>query len=198
MACHIMDLPFWALGLRYPNRVACEGPPVDPVGAPAWVKATYDFPESDAHPAVTLHWSDGGAHFELVEKTNDMYDRPLSKWGLGILFVGDKGMLAADYGRKLLLPQDKFADHEPPEPSIPDSIGHWKEWTEACKTGSPTTCNFEYAGALTETVLLGIVAYRSGETLQWDAASLKATNSDKADAFVRKTYREGWELAEIG
>jgi len=194
MACHIMDLPFWALGLGHPHYVSCEGPPVDPVGAPAWVKARYDFVLDDGSPLM-LHWSDGGAHFEPVEKAMDQYDRPLSRWGLGILFVGDKGQLAADYGRYLLFPKDKFADFQPPEKTIADSIGHWNEWVQACKTGSPTTCNFAYAGGLTETVLLGIVAYRAGQPIEWDATALKAKNAEGADQYVRKPYRKGWELA---
>jgi hypothetical protein len=144
---------------------------------------------------LNLHWSDGGAHYEPVEAAKDQYDRPLSRWGLGVLFVGDKGQLAADYGRYLLLPQEEFAGFRAPEKTIADSIGHWNEWVQACKSGSPTTCNFDYSGALTETVLLGIVAYRSGESLDWDADQLAATNSDQAEQFVRKSYRKGWELA---
>jgi len=195
MACHIMDLPFWALGLKYPTSVSCEGPPVDPDGAPAWVKAEYVFPADDGGAPLKFHWSDGRAHFDLVESTQDYYGQSLSRWGLGILFVGEKGMLAADYGKKLLLPKDKFEGFEAPPEAIPNSIGHWKEWIEGCKTGSPTTCNFQYAGQLTETVLLGIVAFRSGERLEWDAKNLRATNSTKADEYVRKQYRQGWELA---
>ena len=195
MACHIMDLPFWALGLRYPTSVSCEGPPLDPVGAPAWVKAHYQFPLQEGEEPLSFYWSDGGAHFDLVQSTKDHVDQPLNRWGLGILFVGEKGMLAADYGKYQLLPKDKFVDFEPPAKTIPDSIGHWKEWIEACKTGSPTTCNFAYAGRLTETVLLGIVAYRSGERLEWDAETLRATNCSAADQYVHKQYREGWELA---
>ncbi len=103
-------------------------------------------------------------------------------------------MLAADYGRRLLLPEEQFADMTPPEPSIPASVGHWKEWVQACKTGSPTTCNFDYSGALTETVLLGVVAYRSGERLVWDAEQLQATNAPGAAEFIHKRYRRGWEV----
>ena len=79
-------------------------------------------------------------------------------------------------------------------PTIPNSLGHHKEWTEACKTGGPTTCNFDYSGALSETVLLGTVAYRTGKKLQWDAENLKATNCPEADQFIRPKYREGWTL----
>jgi hypothetical protein len=106
-------------------------------------------------------------------------------------------MLAADYGRYLLLPTDKFADFAAPQQTIPKSIGHWLEWTTACKTGSPTLCNFDYAGALTETILLGIVAYRTGEKLEWDAVNLKAKNSTKADNFLTKEYRKGWEVVGL-
>ncbi len=80
--------------------------------------------------------------------------------------------------------------------TIPDSIGHWKEWIEACKTGSPTTCNFDYSGALTETVLLGIVAFRCGTRLEWDAANLKA-HLPQAEAYIKKAYRKGFEIAGI-
>lgn len=197
MAAHVMDLPFWALGLRHPTSVQCEGPEVHPDGAPAWVKAIYEFPARGDQPAVKFHWSDGGAHFDLVKNTQDPDGKSLGDWGLGILFVGDKGMLVADYGRYLLLPTNKFAGFQPPKQTIPNSIGHWKEWTTACKTGSPTLCNFDYAGALTETILLGIVAYRTGEKLDWDSVHLKAKNSTKADNFITKEYRKGWEVAGL-
>ncbi|HEX5104720.1 MAG TPA: Gfo/Idh/MocA family oxidoreductase, partial [Pirellulaceae bacterium] len=196
MACHVMDLPFWALNLRHPVSVACEGPEVHPDGAPAWAKATYEFPGKDGQP-LTMTWSDGGAHFDLVKETKDHDGKPLSSWGLGILFVGDKGMLAADYGRRQLLPQDKFTDFKAPEQTIPNSIGHWHEWVQACKTGSATTCNFDYSGALAETVLLGIVAFRSGEKLAWDAQNLRATNTPKAEEFLHKKYRKGFEVVGL-
>ncbi len=197
MACHVMDLPFWALNLRHPTSVACEGPELHPDGAPKWTKCDFDFPARGDQPALKFHWSDGGAHHDLVKNTKDHGGGSLSEWGLGVLFVGDKGMLVADYGRYQLLPQDKFTEFKAPPKTIADSIGHWREWTLACKTGSPTTCNFDYSGALTETVLLGIVAFRAGQKLDWDAAALKARNSTKADEFVTKTYRKGWEVVGL-
>lgn len=196
MACHIMDLPFWALELRHPRRVSCEGPPVHPDGAPAWTKATYEFPRAGGE-MLKLHWSDGGAQFDTVAQTRDRAGEPLSQWGLGVLFVGDRGMLAADYGRRELLPQEQFADFAAPEPTIPASVGHWNEWVEACKTGAPTTCNFDYSGALTETVLLGIVAFRSGSSIEWDAERLTATNAVDADRFLTKEYRRGFEVVGL-
>jgi hypothetical protein len=73
-------------------------------------------------------------------------------------------------------------------------VGHHREWIQACKTGGPTTCNFDYSGPLTEAVLLGNVAFRAGSKLQWDAENLKATNCPEADRYVRREYRHGWEL----
>jgi predicted dehydrogenase len=197
MAAHVMDLPFWALGLRHPAAVEAEGPPVDPDGTPAWVKARYDFAARGDQPAVKFHWSDGNAHYDIVKETLDPKGKPLSNWGLGVLFVGDKGMLAANYGAYHLLPQDKFSDYRPPAPSIPESVGHWTEWVEACKTGSPTSCNFDYAGALTETILLGVVAYRSGKRLEWDAAALKIPNAPEAEHYLSKKYRQGFEVVGL-
>ena len=101
----------------------------------------------------------------------------------------------ADYGNYRLFPTDKFANFEPPEQTIPPSIGHHAEWIKACKDGSPTTCNFDYSGALSEAVLLGNVAYRVGQKLEWDAQQLRAVNCPAADQYIRKEYRPGWEVA---
>jgi predicted dehydrogenase len=198
MACHVMDLPFWALNLRHPTAVSAEGPEVHPDGAPNWCKAAYEFPARGQMPAVKFYWSDGGKHHEIVSKTTDYNDKPLSSWGLGVLFVGDRGMLAADYGKYQLLPKSGFDGFQAPPKTIPDSIGHWQEWVQSCKTGSPTTCNFDYSGALTETVLLGIVAFRTGKRIEWDAQKLEATNASEAEQFVKKPYRKGFEVVGIG
>ena len=81
-----------------------------------------------------------------------------------------------------------------PEPIIPKSIGHYAEWIHAAKTGAPTTCNFEYAGWLTEANHLGNVAYRTGKKLEWDAAKLYARNAPDAEPYIRREYRKGWML----
>ena len=79
-----------------------------------------------------------------------------------------------------------------PPQTIAKSPGHYAEWIEACKTGAPTSANFEYAGWLTEANHLGNVAFRTGKKLQWDAAAMKATNAPEADRFLKREYREGW------
>jgi hypothetical protein len=93
-----------------------------------------------------------------------------------------------------LLPENKFAGFIPPEPTIPDSVGHYREWLDACKTGAPTTCNFDYSGALTEAVLLGAVAYRTGARLEWDSANLRVTNCARAEGYIRTASRPGWNV----
>jgi predicted dehydrogenase len=188
MACHYMDLPFWALNLRYPTSVEAEGPPVNPETVPAWLIVRYQFPARGDLEPVHLTWYDGGKQPAQIAQGK------APKWENGVLFVGDKGMLIADYGKRKLLPEAKYADFRPPAPSIPKSIGHHEEWIQACKTGSPTTCNFSYASALTETVLLGNVAYRTGQKLDWDARLLKATNTAQAMNYIRSEYRKGWQL----
>jgi hypothetical protein len=105
--------------------------------------------------------------------------------------VGAKGMLQADYSRNILLPERDFRDFIRPEPFIPKSIGHYAEWIHACKTGATTTCNFDYAGWLTEANHLGNVAYRTGKKLEWDAARLYAPD---AEQFIHREYQKGWTL----
>jgi len=189
MACHYMDLPHWALELRHPVTIETEGPPAHPESAPDWLIVRYEYPARQAKPPVKLTWYHGGKrppHFAEEGK--------MPKWGDGVLFVGAKGMLIADYTRYVLLPEKDWVGFTPPAPFIPESIGHHKEWIEACKTGGPTTCNFDYSGALSETVLLGNVAHRAGKKLEWDARNLKITNAPDAMQFIRRSYRAGWEL----
>src|SRR5262249_11959342 len=87
----------------------------------------------------------------------------LPKWGDGTLFVGEKGMLLAGYNERRLLPEKDFRDYEAPRPTIPDSVGHYKEWVQACKSGGPTACHFDYAGALAGWVVLGGGGVRLGK-----------------------------------
>jgi hypothetical protein len=188
MACHYMDLPHWALDLRHPVTIEAEGPPVHPESCPIWLIVKFQYPARGKMPPVLLTWYNG------KRRPNYFQEGKLPKWGDGVLFVGEKGMLLADYDRHVLLPEKDFADYKRPEPYIPESIGHHLEWLEACKSGEKTTCNFDYSGALAQTVLLGNVAYRSGKKITWDAKRQKITNTRDADKFVDLPRRKGWEL----
>lgn len=186
MGCHYMDLPFWALNLRHPISVEAEGPEVHPETCPLGLVVKYKFPKRDDRGPVDLTWYDG----DQIPKKVAGERVP----GSGVMFVGSEGNMFANYSSYKLFPKDKFKDFEPPTETIPNSIGHHKEWIKACKDGSPTTCNFDYSGALTETVLLGNVAYRIGKQLDWDAKSLTATNCPEATKYISKEYRSGWEV----
>ncbi|MBX3399894.1 MAG: Gfo/Idh/MocA family oxidoreductase [Gemmataceae bacterium] len=188
LGSHWNDLPFWALKLKAPLTIEGSGPPPHAEIAPATMSATYTYGPREGMPALTLTWHQGQS------KPPQVTDGTIPKWDSGVLFVGDKGMLLSDYGKHVLLPETRFKDYKRPEPSIPKSLGHYAEWIHACKTGSPTTCNFEYAGWLTEANHLGNVAFRAGKKLEWDAAAMKATNCPAADQFLRREYRKGWTL----
>jgi predicted dehydrogenase len=188
LGSHWIDLPFWALKLQAPRTIEASGPPPHPELAPASMQVAYDYAARGDKPALKLHWYQGENKPEAY-KTG-----AIPKWESGVLFVGTKGMLLSDYGKHLLLPETEFRDFQRPEPFIPKSRGHYAEWVHACKTGAATTCNFEYAGWLTEANHLGNVAFRTGKKLEWDPAKLHAPNAPEADAFLHREYRAGWSL----
>jgi predicted dehydrogenase len=188
LGSHWNDLPFWALKLQAPLTIEGSGPPVHPEIAPASMQATYEFGPRGEMPAVKLTWYQG------TNKPQLWTENKIPQWGSGVLFVGDKGMLLSDYSKHVLLPEKDFADFKRPEPFIPKSLGHHAEWIHACKTGEPTTCNFGYAGWLTEANHLGSIAYRLGKKLEWDAEKLSAKNCEEAAPLIKREYREGWKL----
>ena len=147
-----------------------------------------EHPATPERPGLTLTWYDGGKYPPSPPGID------LTQWGIGVLFVGEKGQLAADYGRKVLLPAERFKDFQPPKPTIPPSLGHYQEWLLGCRTGAPTLCNFDYSGMLVEHNLLGAVALRVGKKLTWDAAAMKAVGCPEADPYIRRQYRQGWTI----
>jgi predicted dehydrogenase len=189
LGSHWNDLPFWALKLQYPLTIEASGPPPHPEIAPASMQATYEFGPRGDMPAVKLTWHQG------ANKPQIWRDGGIPQWNNGVLFIGDKGMLLSDYGKYVLLPEKDYEGFQGPEPFLPRIESHHAEWIAACKTGSPTGSNFEYAGWLTETNHLGNVAYRVGKKLQWDSQNLCATNAPEAEPFIRRQYRDGWKLA---
>jgi predicted dehydrogenase len=182
--CHILDIPFWALNLKYPTKVAGEGPEQDAQRTPKSMKTKFEFPAVGSRPAVTLNWYHGTP--EILAKLG------ISKPKGNNLFIGDKGMLIAGFDSYTLLPADKFADYKLPETKIPKSPGFHVEWLNACRGGEPATCDFSYSGPLSETVLLGNVGYRAG-AFDWDATTLTAS-TPKAQELIKPPYRKGWEV----
>jgi predicted dehydrogenase len=188
LGSHWNDLPFWALKLDVPRTITAAGPPPHPELAPASMSATYEYGPRGDRPAVKLTWYQGEMKPAIWEA------RGIPRWDSGALFIGDLGMVLADYSKHLLLPEEKFKEFQRPGPFIPESLGHYKEWIQACKTGSPTTCHFDYSGALTEANHLGNVAYRTGKKIEWDSVKLEAKGVPEAARIIRREYRKGWAL----
>ena len=188
MACHIMDYPFWALGLTHPTSVECvssEGATSE--SAPKSSVIRYQFPARGEAPPVSLTWYDGG---KLPECPAGI-DKIPTKDG-GTMYVGSKGTMVQQFATWPQLAGEK--NFKGPSPTLPRSKNHFKEWTEAVKGGPAGGTNFDYAGPLSEAVILGNVAVRLNKKIEWDAANLKATNAPEADKYLRREYRKGWEI----
>lgn len=189
LASHRVACPFWALELKAPRTIEAFGPPPHPELAPASMHVVYEYDARGDLPPVTLTWYQG------VDKPQIWQSGGIPRWDDAMLFVGTEGRMLLSDGRKyVLLPEERFADYRPPEPSLPRSPGHYVEWIEACKTGSSTGSNFDHAGWLTEANHLGNVAYRTGKKLEWDPERMTCPNAPEAEAFLRRDYRSGWSL----
>jgi hypothetical protein len=211
MACHTANMPFRALELDAPVAVAAEAGPINPETYPAWAVITYFFPARGKKPAVTLHWYEGARDGARVLPPAGLLAKVLRSGETaadsGSLLVGTKGMLFSpnDYGAKFrLVPEKDFADVPTDRPEKgPVGVQRGedpyqkREWVEAIRAGKPALAasSFEFAGRLTEAMLLGNIAVRfAGQKLDWDSAAMKFRNSPSASSLVSKSYRKGWEL----
>ncbi len=188
MACHYMDLPYWALNLRHPTTVTASGR-ISYKGdndMPDKMQVDYEFPARGNLPAVHLTWYHGVSGPDLEGKIT--YDG----YGSGVLFEGANGSLLANYGAHRFLREPQGFVR--PKATIARSVGHHREWLQAIRTGGATTCNFDYSGALAETVLLGNVAYRAGGKLTYDGRTGRVTGNANAERYLRREYRKGWTL----
>lgn len=201
MGAHLIDHPVWALGLTYPTSVEATstpwgGPADDPVSFPLAMRAHFEFPARGSAPPVDLHWYDGGlmpprpaglpAHVELEREG-------------GVMFVGSRGVLVHEtYGRNpQLFPGHlaaEAADVPARYPRIAES--HQMNWVNACKEGGKASCPFDYASRLTEIMLLGIVALRTGQgrKIVYDADAMRVTNDADANRHLAREYRDGWAV----
>jgi len=223
MACHTVNMPFRALKLGYPTAVELEvASRVYPETFPLTSRIRFDFPERDGLPPCKFWWYDGnpnskhamfksGNFVSPLRPSADLTHEIVSQRGelpaSGCLVIGEKGKLFAgdDYGARfqVILKDEKeytaSDKHEAckavPE-SIPRSPGHDEEWFAMMKGGPPAYSNFDIAAYLTEIILLGCVALRSGvgHKLEWDGPNMRATNAPEAAQFVKRQNRKGWEI----
>jgi hypothetical protein len=195
MGIHNLAPVFSALKLGPPTSVHSSSTLVNNETLPLASTVHYEFPARDNMPPVKLHWYDGGIIPPRPDELGD--ERELSRED-GVIFVGDKGkMYVEGWGghSPRLIPEAKMKAYKRPPKTLPRSIGHHKEWIRACKNGSPTRSNFDFAGPLTEAVLLGTVSVRmGGKKLIWDSENMRITNVPEANEYLHYQYRKGWTL----
>jgi predicted dehydrogenase len=206
MACHTANLAFMALKLGLPTRVSAESGVLNPETYPAWATIAYEFPARGDLPPVKLTWYEGARDGERHLPPSSLFlgEKPSDS---GLLFVGTEGSIYSpnDYGaEQRLLPADRFAGkqrvltpEQRKERAGSSDQAHKAEWVRAIREGDPTIAwsNFDYAGRLTEAMLLGNVSVRlGGKALEFDAASGRVTNEPEAARYIKPEFRKGWTI----
>jgi predicted dehydrogenase len=220
MGCHLIDPAFRTVGLGYPSEVECSmastyqvmwNPLEHPDSCPVSSSVKMKFPGKPGKPDVTLYWMDGGIQPERPEELGP--DERMGNDDGGAIITGTKGkIMCSCYGANpTLLPTARM----PEAAKIPQTLarvpeGHYVQWVNACIAGygqKELSSPFDYAGPLTETILMGNLALRSynirgangkgypgRKKLLWDAVNMKITNFDEANQFVKREYRAGYKL----
>jgi len=199
IGCHTLDPVFRALELEAPLTVQATSTRVNKETYPLASLVAYRFGARKSSrapgemPPVEVTWYDGG----LKPPRPAELDPGIELGSGGTLYVGDKGKMLG----LMIIPESRRLEFEAPPRTIPRSIGHYREWIEACKGGEPAGSNFDISGPLTEAVLLGNVALRTElreqltkQVLEWDPQKLEITNLPEANRFIHRGYREGWTL----
>jgi predicted dehydrogenase len=192
MGCYAFDTIFRVLELGAPSRVEASATAHHTKTYPTASLVHFDFPARGAMPPVRLTWSDGGLK---PPRPLDLPAEPgLDKDGL--LFVGDRGTILCGFNgaSPRLIPEARMKAFKPPAPTLPRSIGHDREWIAACRGGAAPGANFEFAGRVTEALLLGNVALRAEREVLWDAAKGTVTSPGEAAALLKDGYRDGFAL----
>jgi predicted dehydrogenase len=195
MGSHTMDLAWCAIDAGLPTSAeATSSEKPNPDVTPVELTMKFEHPANDWRPAITVSWYQGGA----MPKDPSRYV-PLHNIDHGVMFKGSKGHLVADFDTRCIIPWGGGADlsyykPRPKDKMFPPLGNFQQEWIKACKGNLKTTCNFDYSGTMTEQMLLGLVAFRVGEKIQYDGATGKVTNNEKANALLGHEYRKGWSL----
>jgi len=193
MACHTVNMPFAGLDLRNPVSVHAQTSGHNRDSYPKWSVIEFQFPANDWRPGLKMVWYDGGKR-----PSKDLLNGK-DPVGSGCVVIGEKGKIYSpnDYGAEF----EVLGNVEPPKVEFTQSPGHFEEWIRAIKGGPAAMSNFpDYAGPLTETILLGNLAVWAapepgeGKKIEWDAKELKATNAPEVQHIVKPKYREGYTL----
>ncbi len=185
MGCHHLNTPYRALKLGHAVRISASSSRVLKETAPLASIVTYDFPAREGMPPVRVVWYDGGLKPPYV---TELEGRPMP--AEGTMYVGDEGkMLGSE-----ILGVKRAKKFEDIPRTLPRRGGTWVEWFEACRGGEPAGCHFDWAGLLTEFVLLGNIAMRIGKPLAWDGEAMRFPADQAANRYFDEPYRAGWSL----
>jgi predicted dehydrogenase len=185
LGCHKLSTVFKALKLGHPTSVEASSTKLNPETYPLGVMARFEFPARDNMPPLTLSWYDGGLRPPRPKELEP--ERPMSD----VIYVGEKGILM---GHRLI-PESAMKRYGRPPKTLPRSVGHYREWVEACLGGPAAGSDIvNHAGLLSEVCLLGNAAVRAGKKLTWDGIDFKITNEKEATDLLHRPYREGWTL----
>jgi len=196
MGCHIMDMPYWALDLKYPRSVVAESAGGNDQTGPDWAVITHRFPAGKYSGELEYTWYDGGKMpaEEVIEGAGMPVAEVAKKFDL--VMIGAKGKLffkrsSTDW---VTSPASLLEDFDPPAETISRVENEDVEWITACRGGPPALSNFANAGPFTEMVLLGNLAVRLNRPIEWDGPNMKAVGCPEADPLIRRQYRKGWDL----
>lgn len=192
MGSHTMDIAWNAIEADRPTKIKAFGDAYNDEVCPSELTAIFTMPANDWRDEIRLAWYQGGPRPKSPNKAID-----LNKIGHGAMFKGTKGVVVADFNNRMLIPMGKNTDmtyYTPPHEARKPIGDFQQQWFNACKGDLKTDCDFDYAGRMIETLMLGLVAHRADDELEYDAASGRITNNDAANAFLEKSYREGWVL----
>ena len=232
VGCHLIDIPFRTLGLKYPTDAECSvgsvfskmwTPDYIPEGCPPSSLVTLHFEATEKSKSpIEMTWSDGGIrppHPDIIPANDDIGGPGSAN---GVLIIGEKGIISTNINDSSPLTPKLYMNNGDTEfgPEVEANTepeyGHQRKWVDACKAGFNSkehlglTSSFDYAGPMTETVLMGNLAIRSfmlrkenekgrmdyygRKKLLWDGDNMKITNLEEANQFVGRTYRKGWEM----
>lgn len=185
--CHIVDPVHWAMGVDYPETIVATGGRY----------ALRDNAETPDTLEVVYHYKNGDKGFDMVWSQSDASSHGFEGRGLGIEFQGTEATLVADYKRFELFPE-KGVELKVPEPTLPRSPGHHREWLNAIKSRAACSCRFDYGHRLASIGHLGNIALWTGEKLRWDGEAERVTNHAEANKHLaREVYRAPWTLPRV-
>ena len=185
LGCHKLSTVFKALKLGHPTSVEACSTKLSAEVYPLGVIARFKFPARGNMPPLTLTWYDGGLRPAQPKELES--DRRVED----VVYTGEKGKLM---GHRLI-PESRMRSYGRPPKVLERSVGHYKEWVDACRGGSPAGSNFvDHSGLLSEVCLLGNVAVRAQQKLDWDGANMRITNNEEANRHLQREYRRGWTL----